>query len=84
MTNADRATSIARLRELWFWTDIPKDLGLNRSAWKTAIHVLESWFVGSIVFLTLAYPNLLGIKGFVDVDDFGLVSAQKFRFGYFA
>jgi hypothetical protein len=40
--------------------------------------------VGSIVFLTLAYPNLLGIKGFVDVDDFGLVSAQKFRFGYFA
>jgi hypothetical protein len=53
-------------KDLKGW-DIPKDLALNRSAWKTAIYVPEPWLVDSIEFLTLAYRNLLGIKGFVVV-----------------
>lgn len=41
------------------------------SAWKTTIHVSESLLVDSIGFLTVVYPNLLGIKGFVDDDHDG-------------
>jgi hypothetical protein len=42
-----------------------KDLALNKR--KTAIYVLETWIMDSIDFLTLAYPNLLEIKGFIAV-----------------
>jgi hypothetical protein len=41
------------------------------SAWKTTIHVSESLLVDSIGFLTIVYPTLLGIKGFVDDDHDG-------------
>jgi hypothetical protein len=50
-----------------FACSLTKDLAFNRSAWKTAIHVLEPLLVGSVGFLTLAYPACLGLKSFAVV-----------------
>jgi hypothetical protein len=41
--------------------NIPKDSALNQSAWKTTIHMLEPWLVGSVGCLTPGYrlPQLV-------------------------
>ena len=50
-------------RDLKDW-NISKEIGLDRSAWRLAINVPEPWTYFFRVS-SLAYPNLLGKKGYV-------------------
>ena len=52
-------------RDLKDW-NIFKEIALDRSAWRLAINVTEPWTYFFRV-LSLAYPNLLGEKGYVVV-----------------
>jgi uncharacterized membrane protein YpjA len=72
---------------LRYW-NVPKDLALDRTAWKSAIHVPESFtcvfFLLVLVLVSLcfclvsyvAYPTLLGKKGFVVVVVVVVVHSQ--------
>ena len=53
-------------RDLKDW-NISKEIALDRSAWRLAINVPEPWTYFFRVS-SLAYPNLLGKKGYVESD----------------